>query len=313
MIGLRQRTISSWNQQKLDLGGCVLYLPFWRPDMVERYGRLVDNSGVSSLPTLVLGAANETITVTGAGTFNIYLPYPVTGTATSGTATLVGSPVSLVAGLNTVDTGVTTGTFTIAKTRVLSSRDSTRHLATVTGALWRLNGREFNGTDGWKISIPDQSYWSFTGDKTLVVWAKYTATASWWINAILAQSEGSGGNKKWYFSYNATTTKTIFHTHDGLTGTDIESDVWTRALNTWYQLCLTRIGSTWTFYKDGVANGTVSNAVVSVAISAPLVLGWGEGVGSLDGTIGEVLIYDGRALTAEEIQQNYLRTKWRYQ
>ena len=64
----------------------------------------------------VIAAGTTTIHITSAGTFTITLPYGVTGTLTSGTATIASSPKSLVAGLNTCDSGATTGTATLVIT-----------------------------------------------------------------------------------------------------------------------------------------------------------------------------------------------------
>ncbi|MBI4288416.1 MAG: S8 family serine peptidase, partial [Chloroflexi bacterium] len=56
--------------------------------------------------------ASHAVQVTTPGTFNLTLPPGTSGTATSGTATLTGSPVALAAGVNTVTT-VTAGTFVV--------------------------------------------------------------------------------------------------------------------------------------------------------------------------------------------------------
>lgn len=60
--------------------------------------------------------AVNTVVITGAGTFTVTLPTGHTGVATSGTATLAGSPVALVAGANVIDSGATTGNITVTVT-----------------------------------------------------------------------------------------------------------------------------------------------------------------------------------------------------
>jgi hypothetical protein len=74
---------------------------------------LVNGTGVATGAPIALKRGSNTITVTGAGTFTVTLGAACTGTATSGTATVAGSPQALVAGANVVDTGITTGNFTI--------------------------------------------------------------------------------------------------------------------------------------------------------------------------------------------------------
>lgn len=84
-------------------------------------GTFANNTGTATPTGAILsGGFTEAVyrttthTVTIAGTFDITLPAGVTGTATSGTATLAGSPVALAAGATTtVNTGVTVGNFTV--------------------------------------------------------------------------------------------------------------------------------------------------------------------------------------------------------
>lgn len=76
-----------------------------------------------------LAEGNNTINVTQTGTFTVYLPNGVTGTATSGTSTVNGSPQALVEGANTVTTSVSIGDFTLAVLRVPIT------VATITGVV----------------------------------------------------------------------------------------------------------------------------------------------------------------------------------
>ncbi|GEM_PF-6448379 len=76
----------------------------------------INLSGIcNSSPVLLLANQSTTITVTTLGSFTVFLPTNYTGIATSGTAAIVGTPQSLVAGNNTVSTS-NTGTFSISIT-----------------------------------------------------------------------------------------------------------------------------------------------------------------------------------------------------
>jgi hypothetical protein len=74
---------------------------------------LADGTGTATGAPITLAMGVNTIVVTGAGNFTVTLGAGITGIAASGTATVVGSPQALVAGANVVDTGITTGDFTI--------------------------------------------------------------------------------------------------------------------------------------------------------------------------------------------------------
>lgn len=133
-----------WGSLKTSLANCVLYAPFWRPDMVAIGGSITSGTGTMAESPTVLAVGANTITATGAGTFIISTPQA--GTCVSGTATITGSPVTLAAGTTTtVTTGVTTGTFTVTTGNIIRSQDSIGHLCTVTGALWTSQGRWFDG------------------------------------------------------------------------------------------------------------------------------------------------------------------------
>ena len=67
-----------------------------------RGSRLVNTTAVATWTTLVAG--NNTITVTTFGNQTLTLPAGVEGTATSGTATVTGSPLALETGNNTITT-----------------------------------------------------------------------------------------------------------------------------------------------------------------------------------------------------------------
>jgi hypothetical protein len=77
---------------------------------------LANGTGTATGAPITLAMGANVIVVTGAGNFTVTLGAGITGTATSGTATVVGSPQALIAGANVVDTGVTTGNFTITLT-----------------------------------------------------------------------------------------------------------------------------------------------------------------------------------------------------
>ena len=82
--------------------------------------KLTNGTGVLTESGVYLKPGANTLNITGAGTFTVTLPAGTTGTAASGSATLVGSPITLANAL-VIDSGVTTGTITV--TLVVSSLD----------------------------------------------------------------------------------------------------------------------------------------------------------------------------------------------
>jgi hypothetical protein len=106
------------------------------------YATATDKTGTVTGSPVVCLAGNTTLNVTGAGTFDIAVPYGMEGTATSGSATVVGSPVTLPDGeTTTIDTGATSGTVTIAMHLVSVYNISGTMNKNRAGAIVSLKGR----------------------------------------------------------------------------------------------------------------------------------------------------------------------------
>lgn len=74
---------------------------------------LANGTGTATGAPITMTPGITTVVATGAGSFTITLPVGTTGVCTSGTATITSSPKALIAGANSVTTGVTTGNFTV--------------------------------------------------------------------------------------------------------------------------------------------------------------------------------------------------------
>ena len=184
------------------------------------------------------------------------------------------------------------------------SKDAHGHLCSVTGALWRPNGRYFDGTDD-KITIPDHNALDLITDATIEVWLNIDdlsanrAIVARHTNSfvMLCYGTGAGNPQKVGFGKN---------------GVDEVRSTTQLSTNTWYHCVGTKnanlVGAV---YINGVLEGTGTAANYS-ALSDDILIGeLLTGSGDFSGLIGEVRIYN-RALTPQEIQCNYLATKWRY-
>jgi hypothetical protein len=96
-------------------GSSSTYIYRQNTPFVSATPTLTNGTGTATGSPVTLVNGSNTITVTGAGTFYALGVY---GTATSGGATLSGSPVTLDGGYDLLDTGATTGTFTIDVTYI---------------------------------------------------------------------------------------------------------------------------------------------------------------------------------------------------
>src|SRR5204863_504521 len=115
---------------------------------------------------------------------------------------------------------------------------------------------------------------------------------------FIAKDEGGGQTHKWLFWLNNGQLQ--FLIGDGASGTSLGSGTFSPALNRWYHVAVSRSGSLFSFYVDGVLSSTGTSAAAIPAISASLTIGQAENLYFLGGQEDEVTIYN-RALSATEI------------
>ena len=188
------------------------------------------------------------------------------------------------------------------------SKDASGHLCTVTGALWRPNGRYFDGTDD-KIDVGTVSLFNFTS-------SAFTIEAWLYISGLTASGNifcrGLYETDGYRLFYNAA-GRLRFDTSQSGANQRTDANEGRITANIWQHLVATRDGASIKLYRNIVditdSPGSHQNPVTSTRNAY---IGQNDGGGEfVKGTIGEVRIYS-RALTPLEIQHIYLATKWRY-
>ncbi len=170
----------------------------------------------------------------------------------------------------------------------------------------KINGAfTFNGTGDY-ISVPDRDEWTLNNDFTIMVWVKFdTLNSHWWESALVAHDEGGGQTNKWIFSYDPGSSRTLLHINiPNVKGEIIEGNSWIAQAGTWYFIGLSRSGDTYTFYRNGVSDGSEINATQIPNAAAPLTIGWAEGDKKFDGAMDNVMIFN-KALSRSEIEALY--------
>lgn len=192
------------------------------------------------------------------------------------------------------------------------SKDAYGHVCSVTGALWRPQGRYFDGLDD-RIDCGDKAAFELgTSDYTLEAWVKPVVD----------------GTRRTVFSKYATDVYGIWihtddkwhaYTYDAMGGGISTYSIDAAVADRWYHLVAIKYpravgGAYQDLYIDGeFDNQNYSGGVADLDTSgASLFVGSRNALEHFKDTIGEVRIYR-RALTPLEIQHNYLATKWRYQ
>ena len=195
------------------------------------------------------------------------------------------------------------------------SRDAYGHLCTVTGALWRPNGRSFDGDDFINCGQPSVLDFTPQADPfSVMAWVKTTSAAS---EAILAKGYNPGTASYQYY---------IFGHAAGYVGSFLGGTYSAGTANikdgSWHLVAITvpAASSGLVIYVDGNADtfssgdGSIGGDTngMDVLVGARRNTNNANTTSFFNGSVGEVWIYS-RVLTPLEIQHNYLATKWRYQ
>jgi sialidase-1 len=172
--------------------------------------------------------------------------------------------------------------------------------AGIAGQAFALNGTTQH------VVVPDDPDWHFgSAPFTVAVWANFTTIKRGPLgsvpNAFVAHDNGSGSNNKWIFFYDGQ-GHLCFHINGPGSAFIVPPTMFVAQAGEWHHYAVTRIGSTYSFYVDGVSLGTGTSSLTVPDASVPMTIGQAEGVGFLHGSLDDLQIYH-RALTCKEIQE----------
>ena len=196
------------------------------------------------------------------------------------------------------------------------SEDRYSHLATVTGVLWRPDGRAFDGEDYIAVggTPAETPILAPTKDISVGLWFKDAGLGNYDILVANTNGDNLSVGYKLYFLSN--TLRFVGNNYSSYYGSIafVPDAKWHHIVGILYYSGendgIARI------YLDGVkgTDSGASNANLDYTGAVGLTLASavrGAGAYKFNGIIGEARIYN-RALTPLEIQHNYQITKWRY-
>ena len=165
----------------------------------------------------------------------------------------------------------------------------------------------FDGVNDY-VSVPDDNLWTFGQDPfTIALWANFDVIKQQSLeqlpNVFIGHDEGGGPLNKWVFFYDDDGNP-AFLIHENGQGSEFLTSPtqFFPKVGDWHHFAVTRSGSTYTFYADGISLGTRTKSVFIPNANAPLTIGQAEGLGFFDGRLDEIQIYD-EALSASEIAE----------
>lgn len=193
---------------------------------------------------------------------------------------------------------------------------------TNSGSLWTPQGRLFNGTNNL-VTIPDSVALSALSALTVEAWIKQDTLAT---KGVISK-DSDGADREWPFLVVSDGSFILagysqvlsgFNYLEGQTAASlIIAGVWQHIVGTWNGVNAT---GNIKLYLNGVSKAlSQSDTKLGTGWAPwdsanPVEIGRyaGEGTFCFNGIIGEARIYN-RALSASEVMNNYLTTKWRYQ
>lgn len=171
----------------------------------------------------------------------------------------------------------------------------------------------FDGVNDY-VTVPNSADFNFgTGDFTVEAWINMTSSANLYPQ-IGGTHQGGAGNSGWYY-YAATSyasNKQAFGCQ-----TEIQNTQAAISTNKWYHMVGTRIGTTFTFYQNGVA-GASGNYTDNISSNNALIIGNLNSTTNFPttypfpGNISVYRIYKGKGFNSSEVLQNFNSLRARY-
>ena len=162
----------------------------------------------------------------------------------------------------------------------------------------------FNGSTQYATVPYTSTLWNAQAF-TLSVWAKKIGTGNAGVSAIMISKD----------------TNYIEHSYNGKTLASFRNSANTQftvygntsaAYNEWRHYVVTYDGTQGVLYENGAVTGSTTLAMSVKSTTNPLNIGrWDEGSYNFNGCISGAMVYN-RALSADEVLQNYNATKYKY-
>ena len=147
---------------------------------------------------------------------------------------------------------------------------------------------------------------NITGNITIECWFRLTNTRSDWVRIF---GKGDSANRTVGLWYNQTSSTFLYQRY-GSTNMSAQYSS-TVSLNTWYHMVGTSSGNSHILYLNNVQRATSSSGTTFASSTDPYKVGYGNIHTYHIGNVSNCRIYN-RALTPQEIQQNFNATRSRF-
>ena len=184
------------------------------------------------------------------------------------------------------------------------------HNATLTGPTYNSdNGGAliFDGSNDYATISNASALGGFSGDFTIEFWFKGADQTSF---AVFLETHTTD-TQRWAIQAESAGTTNMIWVRDGLvkfttSGIDAFDDAW-------HHHAVVRNGSAINYYIDGVSRGSETYSGTLSACTDLLIGEFSNGNFHINGRMSAIRIYNGKGLTASEIQQNFNAYRGRYE
>jgi len=187
------------------------------------------------------------------------------------------------------------------------SKDAYGHMVSVTGATWGLQGRGFDGLDDYGDCGLGDSL-KITGAITILAWVYPAPPHLQGAAGILNNISGYQNSRLLIRDDGSLVAQVV------IAGNAQNVEFAALANNTWHYVAYRYDGANEVWFGDGMKGADYAKTGSINTGSNNVVFAWGHHTHAyyhFKGRIAEIRIYS-RALTALEIERDYLATKWRY-
>ena len=163
---------------------------------------------------------------------------------------------------------------------------------------------DFDGSNDQIVCGSSNDFAFGTGDFTIEFWCNPDTLSTRCMISI--SSTGTNATTNWQVRYDSSKVKWVYSgTSNILSSSTVSTGEWTH-------IVATRSGTTLTLYINAVSEGTGSSSA-NLSDNGTLRIGCTRAQNNFfDGKISNVKLYKGKALTAEEVAQNFNALRGRY-
>jgi hypothetical protein len=188
-----------------------------------------------------------------------------------------------------------------------------------------INGPTFDSANGGSIvfdglndyvSIPNSSTTLTYGNSDFSIFCWVYVSSFNQFSSIIGKADSTATRKEWSLQVSRQATfRPAFITTDNTSAWAVElNSPNTLSLNQWYNIGVSRVGSTFSLYINGSSVASVSNNITILSNTLNVEIGRLVNDSTYDfaGRISNILIYKNKGLSATEVLQNYNATKTRF-